>query len=206
MHYGESTDVADTVRMIFESTDVQPRRQHGGRPRRDYGESTQTLRRLRWEYTQAVRTARTQYGCIVQVRTQYGRPRCSGGFKVRQLWLWQLIRFLYSDRALREPSKKKIWQTQDERKLLLIHAAVSAMATGGCSYAPSVASMTGSFLGDCCPPFFRLCSATRLANPAAWPTLSYTHCFAAARCFMLQDLRYQVPLTLDPRHEVLGGV
>ena len=102
--------------------------------------------------------------------------------------------------------RKKMWQTQDERKLLLIHAAVSAMATGGCSYAPSVASRTGSFLGDCCPPFFRLCSATRLANPAAWPTLSYTHCFAAARCFMLQDLRYQVPLTLDPRHEVLGGV
>jgi len=43
MQYGESTDVADTVRMTFESTDVQPRMQHldhiktTERVRRQYG-------------------------------------------------------------------------------------------------------------------------------------------------------------------------
>ena len=43
MQYGESADVTDIVRMIFDSTDVQPRRQLGDRVvttdsvRREYG-------------------------------------------------------------------------------------------------------------------------------------------------------------------------
>jgi len=99
----------ERVRMTFESTDVQTRRQHGDR--------VETTERVRREYggcgesTQGVRTERTQYGCVVQVRTQYGRLRCSGGFavslfKVRQFLQWQLVRF-HSDITLQEHSDKE---------------------------------------------------------------------------------------------------
>ena len=79
MQYGESTDVTDIVRMTFDSTDVQPRRQIGDRV-----VTTDSVRReyRGCEESTSVRTAQTQYGCLVHLRTQYGRPRCSGGFTV----------------------------------------------------------------------------------------------------------------------------
>jgi len=48
MQYCESTDVADRVRMTFESPDVQPRRQQGDR--------VETTERVRMEYGQRGRS------------------------------------------------------------------------------------------------------------------------------------------------------
>jgi len=70
MQYGESTDVADRVRMTFESTDVQPRRQHGDR--------VETTERVRREYGQR--------GHSTDVLFKYGHSTDDVSlFKVRQL-------------------------------------------------------------------------------------------------------------------------
>ena len=57
MQYGESTDVTDIVRMTFDSTDVQPRRQLG-----DCVVTTDSVRRvwrLRREYVGSAHSADT---------------------------------------------------------------------------------------------------------------------------------------------------
>ena len=71
MQNGESTNVVDRVRMTFESTDFQPRRQHGTRrPRKDYRETERVRRET--EGAEKVRREYGQSGHSTDVLFKYG--------------------------------------------------------------------------------------------------------------------------------------
>jgi len=133
MQYGEGIDVTDIVRMTFESTDVQSHRQLRDRVvttysvRREYG-----LRRLQREYIGSAHSADTV------------RMSCSFANTV---WTSAVFRRIYSPPYLKcasfdcgnkfeEHSEKENVANTRREETNTTHATVSAMATGGCSYAP----------------------------------------------------------------------
>jgi len=80
MQYGESTVIADRVRMTFESTDVQLRRQQGDHV--ETTESMQRVRRLQREYVGSTDNADTVRMCC----SSTDRVRTSAMFR----WVYSL--------------------------------------------------------------------------------------------------------------------
>ena len=116
MQYGESTDVVDTVRMTFERTDVQPRRQHGDRVDREY---TQRVRRLWREYVGSTDSADTVRMCCSTTDTVRTSAMFMRILKCDNFDCGKSFAFCIQTEHSNSTARKKMWQTQDKRKLLL---------------------------------------------------------------------------------------